>query len=371
MNSLITIPLCILSWTFTLMRLKFIMRQGFKKTDPVTRCIWGMLLFFTITLTFLVVELSKLLDTYTWPDFSVLVYSSAFLVSQYFGIMGILMGMEIQATKKISQSLSLILGAELIALSAFYFFSFTKMPTIHPLLTQSFPQITLIAIASFFGIFMSIILVVVQLVYFPAEKFALLRLRTALIILCVLTSGIFLFSRVILFAAYFWPFLLIPNFVPLSYLSLVCSTLLFFCIFLSDRLYAQFLLATKSIESWKVFQDLWRLVEHLIPLCPVIGLPADHPGFWRFLLNPDYYLYRAIIIIMDSRAMLSDFLQESMQPGTPSIWENDSLEEAIRINDALQSANPSNDFAEIVETYHRISQNLFAGQKNTSTGVVL
>src|SRR5262249_36533828 len=163
-------------------------------------------------------------------------YSSTFLVSQYFGIMGILLGMEIRTNKKIAKYLSLLLGIELFGLASFYFFFFTKMPAITLPVHQSFSQVTLIAIASSFGIVMSIILVVIQLIYFPDKKFALLRLRTALIILCVVTSGIFLLSRVVLFASYFWPFFITTDFVTLSYLSLICSTLLFFCIFFSDKL---------------------------------------------------------------------------------------------------------------------------------------
>lgn len=159
---------------------------------------------------------------------------------------------------------------------------------------------------------------------------------------------------------YLWPSLQSPFLIPLSYASLITTTVFFFAIFLSDRLYARFVVMLKSVESWHAFRDLKVLVDYLLRLCPVIGLPPEKPAFWQFLLNPDYYLYRAVIL--DSRAMLADFLAEMTQPGAFPPWDDDLLEEALRINTTLQAANPSNDFSDIVETYRRVSRDLFASQ---------
>jgi len=126
-----------------------------------------------------------------------------------------------------------------------------------------------------------------------------------------------------------------------------------------------------SIKAWHTFQELKYLAEQLLLLCPTIGLPLCNPGFLRFLFNPEYYVYRTIISILDSKAMLIDFLAESLEPGNEHpMWENDLLKEAIRINQALQTANPSNDFNDIVETYRRISKDLYANQKDVAKGIL-
>ena len=77
-----------------------------------------------------------------------------------------------------------------------------------------------------------------------------------------------------------------------------------------------------------------------------------------FLLNPEYYLYSAIVIILDGKSMLADFLLVGMIPGQPSFWEDDMIQEAIKVNQFLQAVNPSEDFWEIVGAYSRASQSL-------------
>jgi len=100
-------------------------------------------------------------------------------------------------------------------------------------------------------------------------------------------------------------------------------------------------------------------VKRLLLLCPPVGMPAEYPNFWRFVFNPEYYLYRAVIIILDSKAMLVDFLAKLEQPGMGGLWEPDEHAEAARISAALEAANPSNEFNDIVETYRRVSRELF------------
>ncbi len=367
MNTWVMLPLCFLAWAFTLARLRLIVKQGARKAGPVALNILCTLLFLTITLTFLVVEIGAFVDARTLPNFSTLIYTSAFLSSLYFGLAATIAGMEIPAGQRIIRWLGLLLGIEIIALLVTYIVFFSNVKTIY-LGPQGLPQIMLIAVASFWGIVMFIAPIAIQLIYFPSEKFALMRLRTTLIILCSLTAMAFLLTRIMILAYY--PLEMPPVFTFLSYASFIGATLLSFLVFTSDRVYARFVVLTRSIEEWRAFQDLKLLVDRLIVLCPVIGLPVENPNFWKFLFNPEYYLYRAIIIILDSKAMLIDFLADLARPGMPPLWEEPLHEEAIRINQALQTANPSNDFSDIVETYRRVSRDLFASQKNANRSVL-
>ncbi len=362
MNSFVSVPLCVVAWIFTFARLKAILQQGVREAGEITLNIWGMSLFFSISVTFIVAEFIAFFDAYTFPSLSLLITNAAFLVSQYFGMAGILAGMEIPTGQKIIRWVRLLLGVELAVLLALYIFFVSKVQATSFFAPQSVPEVVFIAVVSFFAISMCIVLVTTQLIYFPSKKFALMRLRTILMILCISTSGIFLFLRVITFGSYIWPSLMSPVLVPLSYVLLICTTLLFFSIFLSNRLYARFVMLSRSLESWRAFQDLKYLVECLLLLCPVVALPTNNPPFWKFLSNPEYYLYRAVVIILDGQMMLADFLAESATSGEPAFWEGDTLREAVRVNQALQTVHPPSEFYEIVDAYRHVSQDLFKDQ---------
>lgn len=366
MNSFISVPLCVISWAFTLIRFRVLLRQGIRGSGQVSLHIWGMLLSFSIAFTFIIAEFVAFFDAHTFPSLSLLVTNSAFLVSQYFGMTGIILGMDIPVGRRIIHWVKLFLMIELATLFLIYIIFVSKVQATSFFAPQSLPEAMLIVTVSSFAILMSVILMITQLVYFPSKKFTILRIRTALMILSVAVSIIFLLTRAVIFAAYIWQFPVFPITVLLSYVSLICTTLLFFAALLSDKLYARFLIISGCIESWRAFRDIKYLLDRLIVLCPIIGLPPETPGFWRFLLKPEYYLYRAIIIILDSKALLTDFFSETMEPETPQIlWEEDLRQEAERIHQALQAANPSNDFTDIVETYRRVSIDLFA--KNAAT----
>ena len=363
MNSFIVVPLSVIAWAFTLHRLRAIIRQGgLQAAGEIDRNILGMSLSFSISFTFIFEEFILFFDAHTFPSLSLLITNSAFLVSQHFGMVGLFSGMGIPTAQRIIRWMRLVLGVELITMLVIYIAFVSKTQAHSFFAPQSASEAIFIMLVSYFGILMCTVLVITQLIYFPAPKFILMRLRTTFMILCIAISGVFLFLRILTFGSYLWPALQSSLLIPLSYAALITTTLFFFAIFLSDRLYARFVVMSKVVESWRTFCDLKSLVDGLVVLCPVIGLPVENPAFWQFLFNPEYYLYRAIIIILDSRVMLSDFLVEATQPDAFPQWEDDLLQEAQRMNAMLQAANPSNDFSDIVETYRRVSQNVFASQ---------
>jgi hypothetical protein len=325
--------------------------------------ILGMLFFFSITLTFLIVEFAAFFNEHTLPNLSLLINNAAFLISGYFGTAALLNGINISANQQIIRWIRLLLVVMLMILSTLYILFISRMPATLYFTPQSLPEVVFRLIVYFFSMMLCVIVGTTHLIYFPSEKFTVIRLRAILMILCMFSVGISLLIRTITFGSYLWPFLMSPVLIPLFYVFLIISVLLFFLIFLSDKLYARFVITATSIESWRTLQDLQCLVKRLLLLCPVIGMPAEYPNFWRFVFNPEYYLYRAVIIILDSKAMLVDFLAEVEKPGMGGLWEPDEQAEAARISAALEAANPSNDFSDIVETYRRVSRELFVDQK--------
>lgn len=363
------IPLCILSWIFTFIRLRNMLRSGVRNIEKITLYVWGILLSVSLTLSFMIVEFAAIFNAYTLPNLALLVYTSTFLLAQYFMIAGILIGMNIPSIQRILRWIKELLIVEFVALIVVYIVFVSKIPAAPLYAPQSFEEILLFAIASFFGVIMCMVLVGIQLRYFPAKKFTLMRLRTTLLILFISTTAAFLLTRFVILAAYLWAFPVPAIITPLAYLLLILIMIFFFLMLLSNRLLAQFIMLSSMIKSWHTFQDLMLLVDQLTLLCPTIGLPPDKPHFWQFMFNAEYYTYRAIIIILDSKAMLVDTLDRLAKPDTSLLWDSDLHKKAIRINELLQTANPSNDFADIVENYRHVSRTLFMNQKQMPTNI--
>jgi hypothetical protein len=125
---------------------------------------------------------------------------------------------------------------------------------------------------------------------------------------------------------------------------------------------------SSRLEYWRAFQDLQYLVGRMLRLFPPVSLSPTSPGFWRFLLDPEFHLYRAVIIIMDGSAMLEGFLAEfDGAPPEPEDWEIEESDyvvgEAREIQRALQPVPLPNDFYEVVEAYRRVSLDLSAQRR--------
>ncbi len=224
---------------------------------------------------------------------------------------------------------------------------------------QNLPEAIYRFMVFFFGGILCIVVARAYLAYFPLEKSAVLRLRACMIILCAFSTGSFFMVRIAQIAGYFWAPLGSAALNSLSVVLLVLSSFLFFAAFLSNKIYARFVVVSRNIQSWRTLQDLRYLKKQLIRLCPEVILPATNPSFLSFLFNPEYYLYRAIITIMDGKTFLDDLLAEGALRGEPALWEGDLLREVIQVKQVLQSINPLGDFWETVAEYRRASKSLF------------
>jgi hypothetical protein len=362
MSSLIVIPLGIAAWIFTIVRFKAILSNNLRKAGAVELNIGAILLFLSITLTFMVEEFAEFFNARTFPNFSLLISHSSSLITAYFAAVTGLSGIEVPVSKRAILWIRILLFVVLSTLLFIYVLFVSKMPTSLFFTPRNPAEVTFKLITCSFGIVLSFIIAITHMVYLPSKNFSLMRFRGIVFIATAFSTALYLVVRSLIFASYFWAFLISPILVTLSYVFLVCSLLLSFLAFLSSKIYARFVIVSRSFESWHAFQDLKYLVEQLLLLCPVVALPTNNPPVWKFLSNPEYYLYRAIVIILDGRTMLADFLSESIITGEPPLWEDDMLREAVRVNQALQSITPSDEFLEIVDAYRRVSRDLFKNQ---------
>ena len=106
----------------------FANKAQLKAYDKNTLNIWAALLFFSLTLTFMVDEFATLLDTYTLPNLALLVTHFAFLASQYFAVVTILDAIGAPASQRTIRRIRSILCFLCAALLTIYISFLSKMP---------------------------------------------------------------------------------------------------------------------------------------------------------------------------------------------------------------------------------------------------
>ncbi len=357
MNSGIELFLCAIAWAFTLGRLKAVQWRNIGKDNGIALNVWFMMFLFSVTLTFLG-GFGDSFDAHTFNNLSQLIAYPSILVTIYLAARESLNTIEKSSDKRVIRWLGILLVVTIIILLAIYVLYLWKIPQFINV-PRNLPEAIYRFMAFFYGGILCLVVARAYLAYFPLEKSAVLRLRAIMVIMCSFSTGSFFLVRIAQVAGYFWPLLGSPALNSLSIALLVLSSFMFFAAFLSNKIYARFVVIARNIRSWKTLQDLGYLKRQLMRLCPEAFLPATNPSFLSFVFNPEYYLYRVIITIMDGKTLLDDLLAEGALRGEPVLWEGDLLREVVQVKRALQSINPSGDFWEIVDEYRRVSKRLF------------
>lgn len=363
MNSIIHILLFLVAWVVVFLRFRSMRWEDARKGSGIALKIWLMMVFVAIAITG-VLDFAEVFDNYIANNFSRLVTYSSFLIAINLGVTVAFDTVGKKAYKPLIRWLWYLLAVAIATEGIIYIFFLSRIPEFDYYATpQSLPEITFKLILFCFETMQGLVASKILLAYLPSETSVIARIRVGMILMNIFATGIFWLVMSTIILGYFWPALVFPALIQFPRVILICTFIFLFSAFLHNKIYARLLLLTRSFEHWRAFQDLQSLVRRLLLLCPVIGMPAEYPNFWRFVFDPEYYLYRAVIIILDSKAMLVDFLAEVEKPGMGGLWEPDEQAEAARISAALEAANPSNDFSDIVETYRRVSRELFENQK--------
>jgi hypothetical protein len=352
--------LCLVAWAITLIKLRAIHWKDVQKDGSVDLNIWLMMLFFSITLTF-IGSFSDYFDAYTLNNLSRLISYPSILITAFLATRETLRSIEKPSHKRTIRWLSLSLVVTIIVLLVIYSLFLWKTPEF-VYAPQGLPEAVFKFIALSFGGLLCFVVCREYMAYYPSEKSAVIRLRALMIILCAFSALAYSLAKIAQIGGYFWPWLASPTVNHLSLTFLVLTSLLYFVSFLNNKLYVRFMVISRNIQSWNSFQKLKYLIERILRLCPVVALTPNNPPFWSFMLNPEYYLYNAIVVILDGKSMLADLLSVKTEPGQPALWEDHLLQEAIQVNQALQAVNPSDDFWEIVGAYNRASQDLLQHQ---------
>jgi hypothetical protein len=367
MSSLLLAPLCLAFWAFTLLKLREALREYAQERETTALDICAIAFFGSLDFTFMIPEVAAFVDAHIFPNLSVLVAYGSFLAGIYFLTVVSLAATGAPANGRVVRLLRLLLGLVLSALLLIYLLFISKMPPLQFFTPQNLPDVIFKLIVWLFGITLSMVLAGTILKYLPAKESAVLRWRALAIVLAAVSAAAnLLVSSIIALANYFWPSFPAPWLSTLATLFVVSGVLAFLAALLGDRIYAEFVMLSNRLDYWRAFHDLQSLAERMLRLFPPVGLLPTHPSFRQFWLDPEFHLYRAVLIIMDGSAMVNGFLAEfeGATPPPPEDWEiaeSDNLVgEAQEVWRALQAVPLPDDFYEVVEAYRRVSLALSA-----------
>ena len=192
-----------------LLRLRQIPWREFRKDHRIA-CNALMLLFYSITLTFLVQWIADFVDARTFPNFSGMIAYCTILVAIYFGIVGFLGAIETPSSKQAIRWLWLPLVVAIALVIAIYAHSIWRIPeftTADDSVPQSLSQAAYMFVMVGFAGAMCFILGKEYLTYLPLEKVPVIRLRVIATIICAFTGVAYFLARIALIASYFWPFI--------------------------------------------------------------------------------------------------------------------------------------------------------------------
>jgi hypothetical protein len=356
----VQISVCLMAWIFTLVRLRALRWKDIHKDYGVALYVWLALLFFSLGLTFLIKDFGDFLDRHTLNNLSKLITYCSLLSSISLGTVAFITAVSKASSKRLIRWVGLLFLVTITIMIVIYSLFISKLPPINYHVARSFPEASFRFVMYFFSLVLLILHYKVFMTYLPSEKSPLMYMRiVAFIVSTIFSAMYFVVMIIMVVGGYFWPFLGSQILIDLSSVLFVVSAFLVLFSLSSNKIYLRFIVMSKSLANWQAFKDLDYLMKRLLVLCPVVALPTNNPSFLRFLSNPEFYLYRAIVIILDGSTMLADFLSETAHPGEPALWEANLLEEAVRVNQVLQSVQQSENFWEIVNEYKRASRELF------------
>ena len=362
MTYVIMVSLCVAVWIMTLDRLQAIHWKDIRKDNGIARYVWLMMVFFSITMTFLIKWFCNYFDAHTLNNLDRLIAYSSILIGIFFGATASVEAVGKPGDRKIIFWLKNSLFLTIITLVFIYSLFISKLPNMDYFVPRSLPEAWFMFTTFIFGVILCAFVDKIYLSYLPLERSPIMRVRTILIIVSTFFACVYFLVKIVTVGGYYWPCFGSQALINYSMVLLVLSTTLHFSALLSNQLYIPIVLISRKIEGWSTFKDLKYLTDRMQQLCPEVVLPLPSPSVLSFLLNPEYYLYNAIIAIMDGKSMLDDLLLEEAFKGEPALWEGDMLREALRVKRALQSINQSEDFWNIVKEYRQASRRLIIGQ---------
>lgn len=354
MNPAMEISLCVLAWFIALNRGRKALLNRAWKHDRIAFLVGSASLFFALTMTFLVAPLSDVVNRLTWPNFTRLLAYSFVSVTLFLTTSSSLITFPIPQKLRHQRILKRYLLATLGLLLILYIVSVSQSPQWEE---QPIPatagEMSFKLVMFTHAIILCSIIALACAHYLSREKVTVTKYRIATISLTAVFGAAYFFTKSILALGYLWRPLGNPWIYTLSQALLVATAMLWGCSLIHSNVYAYVLAYFRGIRSWHAFQDLITLVDRLERLCPPVGMEMSRPDFREYFRRSDYYLYRAMVHILDGKTLIADYLDDTI-----TRWDAPSYLEATRVNTILREIKADEEYPEMIAAYRQASRKI-------------
>ena len=350
MKTILDLTLAGTAWTLTLLKLPALRRQS---DDRRLLALWLAFLCFSLTMTF------QADAVYFALDRLVGVHNLAWLLSYlslalaiYFLSVSCCRAMQVSPPRWMP--VCLVTAAALLVGLFPFGAAATQARTDHAV-PRNGPELAFVAVLYSYGIAMSLAPAWVLIPAIHRKDALHVRLRTFVAALAAVAIVSLLAAKLAV-AVLGFSGLLAPSpayrLLTLSRLLLATAGL-FPCLSLApDRLYLALAQPLEFAAKMRTLRHLERLRSRLDRFCPRVASTPVHR--WQRLANPDLYLYRSVIGILDGRKMLGAWLESEKG----AAWDERSRQEAATLYQALQKAAVHQDYDGLVVAYGKLGKAL-------------
>lgn len=350
MQALVDYSATIAAWIATLVRLNMVLRSGRQNRQVVST--WLFMLFFSLFATLEIDAVYLACDRLAGVNNLSWLLSSLFIVLAVYSLCAVF-------CPKLPRWMPPSLFVTSTLLVAFFFLGPAHDPeSFDQVIPSSVPELLFVGVCyGYAGFLMGLIPARALLRAYRNESNLPLRIRTGVIWLAVTLSIAFYVTR---FALCLYVFFVpaVPSYFVRGAED-VTSVLVFVAVVLWPLGVAShefYLLLVRLAMFWRKvvsLQELAWLKGRLERLCPPLW--PDRHAWWDQLRNPDLYVYKTLVAVLDGRRMLACAVQ-GRAPDVVLRWDGAEEKQATDFHRALQDLPELEDFERLVDTCQRISK---------------
>lgn len=348
--------ICILAWSVPILRFRYVWASKAWKKDYVAMNIWLATLSFAVTVTFLFDQLGDAFDAWTTNNLSTYIAYCGVVLTLYFTTTASLYIPQTARSERVRRWLVFFLLLSLAVLSFFYWAFIYGLPQWRShFFPDTLPEVFYRLTVYLSAFAMCVLMFVLNARYLRREGVILMRFRFIAIILTALISGVYLTLKVLLSLSYLFPVFASRTLYTASEVLFLVAALMWAGAFLNNKIYLSTFEMIRNLASWPLYKDLNYLIRRLDRLVEAVAGQEAPPKYRQYIGAADYYLYRALIRIMDGGAMLKDYFS-SAEVEKPVWWGSTLQWEAEQLVEVLQDVPASDNYSQTLREYRLASR---------------
>lgn len=354
------VVIALLLWGVTVYKFGAMWRDGQWRDGSVTFYFWSFSFFTAIGITLLVGPIYTAVNTF-WSvaNLAWLIKYVAFCLAIYYMASGCYLALKQQKPRPMSWSLAITLTI----LIGLYIVGISTLPEkAEHTIPETWLEMLFMQTMYVYMLTLCIIPFVTFVRLFRQEEIVATQLRWAVGVTASLLATVVLSLKITLtFLAFTNPTTgALPVLQPIININFIAAGLLCPLAFLPNRFYIAVAQPYLFLGQVKALHDLSWLQKQLDSLCPpVINTPLD---FRTKTQNPDFYLYRSLIAILDAKRMLDSYHLLRNEKTTPISslgnaarkWDEQQWQLAGLLQRELAHVDDEQAYGQLIQAYQQV-----------------